>query len=321
MQFAVWSKNFPNLSEKKSRGKFDCMTEILTFDAPKNFSFKTTVYSHGWSELAPFELDEKNWKLFFVFDLKNGQNPVSATIYEDREKILIEAKTKKLSKENREKILCDTRHILRLDDDFGEFYKFTNAENNLKWISRKKAGRLLRSPTVFEDLVKTVCTTNCSWSLTKKMVSNLVEKLGEASESGKKTFPTAEAMARMPAEFYREEIRAGYRSPYFVELAETVASGKVDPEQWLTTDLPTKELKKEMKQIKGVGDYAAENLLKLVGRYDGLALDSWLRAQFYKKHNAEKVCADKEIEKHYAHFGSWRGLAIWLDMTERWHKL
>ncbi|MBA4186249.1 MAG: hypothetical protein H0X49_19905 [Acidobacteria bacterium] len=73
-----------------------------------------------------------------------------------------------------------------------------------------------------------------------------------------------------------------------------------------------------MKQIKGVGDYAAENLLKLVGRYDGLALDSWLRSQFYKKHNAKQLCADKKIEKHYEKFGNWRGLAIWCDMTERW---
>ncbi len=294
------------------------MTKILSLDVPKNFSFKSTVYSHGWSELAPFELDDENWKLHFVFDLKNGQKPVFATVYEDQGKVLIETKAKKLSAETSEKILRDTRHILRIDEDFRDFYKHTNAEKNLKWISKQKAGRLLRSPTVFEDLVKTVCTTNCSWGLTKKMVSNLVEKLGEQSETGKKTFPTAEAMARMPVEFYRDEIRAGYRSPYFVELAETVASGKIDPEEWLATDLPTTELKKEMKKIKGVGDYAAENLLKLVGRYDGLALDSFLRSEFYKKHNSEQLCDDKQIEKHYEHFGSWRGLAIWLDMTERW---
>ena len=216
--------------------------------------------------------------------------------------------------------MSETHHILRIDEDFKKFYQHTNKEKNLKWIAGKKAGRLLRSPTVFEDLVKTICTTNCSWALTKKMVSNLVEKLGDSSENGKKTFPTPEAMAEMPVEFYRDEIRAGYRSPYFVELAQTVATGKVNPEEWLTTDLPTGELKKEMKKIKGVGDYAAENLLKLVGRYDGLALDSWLRSQFYKKHNSEIVCDDKEIAKHYEHFGAWRGLAIWLDMSERWLK-
>jgi len=122
----------------------------------------------------------------------------------------------------------------------------------------------------------------------------------------------------MNEEFYRNEIRAGYRSPYFVELAEAVAAGKLDPQTWLTSALPTAELKKEMKKVKGVGDYAAENLLKLVGRYDGLALDSWLRSQFYKNHAGGKACPDKKIERHYKKFGSWRGLVIWCDMTEKW---
>lgn len=293
------------------------MAKILSFDAPENFSFKATVYSHGWSQLAPFNLDTENWKLGFVFGFENGQKPVSAVISENEGKIFIETEAKTLSKKASEKIIKDARHILRFDDEFEDFYKYTNKTKHLKWIADKKAGRLLRSPTVFEDLVKTVCTTNCSWALTKKMVSNLVEKLGEASDSGEKTFPTAAAMAKMPAEFYRDEIRAGYRSAYFAELAEKTALGIINPESWLDSELPTKELKKQMKSIKGVGDYAAENLLKLVGRYDGLALDSWLRSQFYKKYNDAQICDDKLIEKHYENYGSWRGLAIWLDMSEK----
>jgi 3-methyladenine DNA glycosylase/8-oxoguanine DNA glycosylase len=150
------------------------------------------------------------------------------------------------------------------------------------------------------------------------MISNLVENLGEPAGEGKFAFPTPEAMASVSPDFYRTEIRAGYRSPYFAELAEAVASGQLDPEAWLHSDLPTAELKKEMKKVKGVGDYAAENLLKLVGRYDGLALDSWLRSQFFKKYNKEKVCPDKKIERHYKKFGAWKGLAMWCDMTERW---
>ena len=154
--------------------------------------------------------------------------------------------------------MSETQHILRIDEDFKKFYQHTNKEKHLKWIAVKKAGRLLRSPTVFEDLVKTICTTNCSWALTKKMVSNLVEKLGESSENSKKTFPTVEAMAEMPVEFYRDEIRAGYRSPYFVELRNRCNENK--SEEWLINRFPTGELKNEMKKIKGVGDYAAENL-------------------------------------------------------------
>ena len=106
-------------------------------------------------------------------------------------------------------------------------------------------------------------------------------------------------------------------APYFVDFAKVV-SGEIDPETWLNSGLTTAELKKEMKKVKGIGDYAAENMLKLLGRYDGMALDSWLRAQFYNKHNRGKSCPDTKIDKHYSKYEEWRGLAIWCDMTEGW---
>jgi len=292
------------------------MTTKLILETPSDFNFKTAVYSHGWCDLEPYSLDNENWCLSYVFGY---EEPLSVEITANAENIEIDVAEKNLAAETQEKIRRDVRHILRLDEDLSEFYRLTRKEKRLAWITKLSGGRLLRSPTVFEDLVKTLCTTNCSWSLTKIMVKNLVEKLGAVSPNGKRAFPTAEVMAQKSEEFYRSEIRAGYRSPFFVELAQNVASGKLDPETWLQSGLPTRELKKEMKKVKGVGDYAAENLLKLVGRYDGLALDSWLRAQFYKKHNAEQICADKEIEAFYEKFGSWRGLAIWCDMTEKWH--
>jgi N-glycosylase/DNA lyase len=289
------------------------MGKSFSFSLPEGFSFRHAVYGHGWCDLAPFTLDTNSWTLRYVF--RDGDRPVHAAMSERNGKLRVAADAEI---KNRHALVRDVRHILRMDDDLSSFYGALVGEPRLAWVSRIGAGRLLRSPTVWEDLVKTICTTNCSWGLTKKMISNLVENLGEPAGEGKFAFPTPEAMASVSPDFYRTEIRAGYRSPYFAELAEAVASGQLDPEAWLHSDLPTAELKKEMKKVKGVGDYAAENLLKLVGRYDGLALDSWLRSQFFKKYNKEKVCPDKKIERHYKKFGAWKGLAIWCDMTERW---
>ncbi len=292
------------------------MPTKIFLETKSDFNFKTAVYSHGWCELLPFALDVENWRLSCVL---TDEKPISATISETGGKLEIEIPDVNINEKTKEKILRDVRHILRLDEKLSDFYRLTNKEKRLAWVAKMSAGRLLRSTSVFEDLVKTICTTNCSWALTKNMTTNLVAKLGGETSDGKHAFPTAEAMANVSADFYRDEIRAGYRSPYFAELAEKVASGTLDPETWLKSNLTTKELKKEMKSVKGVGDYAAENLLKLVGRYDGLALDSWLRSSFYKKHNGEQVCNDKEIELFYEKFGSWQGLAIWCDMTEKWH--
>jgi len=290
----------------------------MYLDFQKNFHFKRCVFSHGWYGLLPFELDEKNWRLSYVFSGEVLKNPVSAAISESENQLKIKISNGRISPREKTKILRDVRHIFRFDDDLTEFYKLTKKEKEFTWIAKTSAGRLLRSPTVFEDLVKTICTTNCSWALTKKMVTNLVEKLGAPTKNGKHAFPTAEKMAAVPVDFYQTEIRAGYRASYFAELAEKVASGKLNPEAWLDTDLPTSELKTQIKQVKGVGDYAAENLLKLIGRYDGLALDSWLRAQFYKKRNGGALCSDKQIQNYYQKFENWRGLALWCDMTEKW---
>lgn len=284
-----------------------------TITAPDDFSYRHTVYGHGWCDLAPFRLDETTWTLQYVFPA--GKSAVPVRITGENGKIGITTANEML---DRKAIVAGVRHMLRLDESLAEFYTLARVDEPLAWTAKARAGRLLRSPTVFEDLVKTLCTTNCSWALTKKMVANLVEMLGGEAPDGSRSFPGAAAMAAQTPDFYRDHMRAGYRSPFFHELAEKVAAGEIDPESWLKTDMPTPELRKEIKNIKGFGDYAADNLLKLIGRYDGLALDSWLRAQFYKKRNKTKKCPDKKIERHYAKYGEWKGLAIWCDMTERW---
>ncbi len=284
---------------------------------PEHFSFNNTIHSHGWSELLPFEIDGESRHLTYTFNDNVFPQPLTAAISETEKSIRIEFENESIPKNLKLIVRKKVEHILRLDEDFSEFYKLCKNDENFQWMAEKNIGRLLRSPTVFEDLVKTICTTNCSWALTKNMTRNLVENLGEKASDGKKAFPTPAALAQVDEKFYREKIRAGYRSNYFVELANAVADGEVNPESWLESDLPTSDLKKEMKKIKGVGDYAAENLLKLVGRYDGLALDSLLRSRFYKKHNDEVVCDDKVIRNFYDKFEKFRGLAIWFDLTKR----
>src|SRR2546428_3616457 len=286
----------------------------ITIKTPDNFNFRRTVLSHGWCALPPFEFNKESWTLFRVL---GSDKPVTAKISARNGAIKVTV-SRRLGREAAQKIARDVRHMFRLDDDLSEFYQAVKAEPEFAWIANEGAGRLLRSPTVFEDLVKMICTTNCSWALTDKMVTGLVENLGRESKDGRRTFPTPEAMALMPVKFYVKEVRAGYRAAYLKELADRVASGSLKVEEWLNSPLATADLIKQMKSVKGVGDYAAENLLKLLGRYDGLALDSWTRAQFARLHNQGRVASDKKISRFYARFNSWRGLALWCDLTRDW---
>lgn len=288
----------------------------ITIPTPRDFSFKRTAISHGWCQLLPFEMDQERWVLTRTLDLADGK-PVTVAIRGLKRSLKVT-----VSGEPGERVITqlviDVRHMLRLDDNMGDFYNIVAKDTDFDWIPVQGAGRLLRSPTVFEDLVKMVCTTNCSWALTKKMTTGLVENLGRKATGGRRTFPTAKAMALMPLSFYVNEVRAGYRSSYLKQLADRVASGELDVEAWRTSSLATPDLIKEMRGVMGVGPYAAENLLKLLGRYDGLALDSWTRAKFFVIRNNGRKTSDKKIARYYSRFKEWRGLVLWCDVTRDW---
>ena len=288
----------------------------LTIRTPADFNFYRTVLSHGWCVLPPFEFDREHWKLTRVIDLDRGR-PVTVEITARKGALKIFV-SREVNETAAQKIIRDVRHMFRLDDDLKPFYQIISAEPEFTWIAEQGAGRLLRSPTVFEDLVKMICTTNCSWALTEKMVTSLVNELGTAADDGRQSFPSAKVMAQQSTAFYRDRVRSGYRAPYLTELAQRVAAGELNVEGWLTSDASLTDLIKEMKSVKGVGNYAAENLLKLIGRYDGLALDSWTRAKFAEMRNHGRTANDKKILRFYARFNSWRGLVLWCDMTREW---
>jgi 3-methyladenine DNA glycosylase/8-oxoguanine DNA glycosylase len=293
----------------------------ISIPVPPAFSFKRTAMSHGWRALLPFEFDEAAWSITRVLAPGADSPPLTVHITSLDDKLSVNVPRRKLGRRDTAKITRDVRHMFRLDDELGVFYETVASDPEFGWIAREGAGRLLRSPTVYEDLVKTICTTNCSWALTTKMVEGLVNNLGRATpEDGRRAFPTPEAMAAVPESFYRDTVRAGYRANYFKELAERVASGELDVESWMTSELTTAELKREMRRVKGVGEYAADNLLKLLGRYDCLALDSWVRATFSRLHNKGRTADDRKIARRYARFRDWRGLALWCDMTRDWIK-
>jgi N-glycosylase/DNA lyase len=172
---------------------------------------------------------------------------------------------------------------------------------------------------VFEDTVKMICTTNCSWALTKIMTARIVERFGEPFGHGLFTFPTPGALASATEKELRKECTTGYRSPYLLELAEKVASGKLAIEEWRSSRVPTEELYESVRTVKGVGPYAAGNILKLLGRYDYLGLDTWVRGKYAELHTRGRRVKDSTIERAYARFGPWRGLFFWLEMTRDWH--
>jgi 3-methyladenine DNA glycosylase/8-oxoguanine DNA glycosylase len=290
----------------------------IIFTVPKNFNFWHTVYSHGWCSLPPFEVDKEKDHLKRVLELSGGKKLIVAINQAVAESLNILTSIK-LNTAEKHEVISQVSACLRLEEDYSEFYREASRYNNFHWVLRIGAGRLLRAPTVFEDVVKMICTTNCSWALTETMVGNLCTKLGVKIQDSLHTFPASEAIAGCSEKFLRKEIRAGYRAPFLLELSRRAAKGELNLESWRKSTLPTKELFEEVRSIKGIGPYAAGNILKLLGRYDYLGIDSWCRKKFFEIHRNGRIVKDKVIERHYEPFGKWKGLFFWMDVTRHWY--
>jgi 3-methyladenine DNA glycosylase/8-oxoguanine DNA glycosylase len=147
------------------------------------------------------------------------------------------------------------------------------------------------------------------------MVDRLVEELGEQlpGQNGRRAFPPAAAVAAAGPEFLKQSAGLGYRSGYVWELAASLVEGRLDLLAFEDPELPTAELYRKLRQIKGVGDYAAATILMLLGRYEHLAIDSEMRAFVSKKYLKGQPAGDSQIRAIYAPWGNWQYLAYWFD--------
>ena len=203
--------------------------------------FRRTLASHGVASLPPSYIDEAAWTLDVT--LPSGRGARTVRVSEGRPGYArVEGATNS--------ILVQLRHMFRLDEDLSVFYTLAREDPELAWAAAG-AGRMLRSPTVFEDVVKTICTTNCAWGGTVRMVTALVDNLGVASPAGGRTFPRPAAMADAGEEFYRDFARAGYRGAYLRTLAEQVASRALDLERLNDPEVPDEEVEARLLALPG----------------------------------------------------------------------
>jgi 3-methyladenine DNA glycosylase/8-oxoguanine DNA glycosylase len=275
-----------------------------------------TFMSHGVADLLPGRVDEAARSYTTTLALPRTQ-PRTIRISEGRPAFArVEVEGRKLGQRATDNLTAAVRQILNLDEDLSEFYALIADDPDLSWATGG-AGRMLRTPTVFEAAIKTICTTNVAWSATVRMVNALVGHLGESAATGAHSFPTAEAMASVPESFYRETVRAGYRSAYLHALASGVVAGTFEVEELgAEHDLPDDEVAARLLALPGIGPYGAAHLMMLLGRHSRLILDSWTRPA-YARVNGRKA-SDATVEKRFRLYGRYSGLAFWLYLTRDW---
>ena len=273
------------------------------------------VRSHGWYDLPPFSY-HRDSEVLRTSVVGKPLSPVSrgraAEITFRVRGGRLEAESEEL---DRSALTLIARRVFSLDVDLDGFARAISKEPALARALTQGRGRMLRAPTLFEDAVKMLLTTNCTWAATKGMVVRAIAELGAEGRA----FPTAETVALLSVSKLKAKIRCGYRAESLARFARRVARGKLALAVWERAETPAEEARAAILSEHGFGPYAAEGLLRILGRHDFLAIDSWVRQEYRRRYPGPQRTTDRAIARRYARYQAHRGLALWLDVTSHWH--
>jgi 3-methyladenine DNA glycosylase/8-oxoguanine DNA glycosylase len=269
-------------------------------------SFARTVYSHGCAQLPPALVQENPLAYRRAFRVKS--RVVDVEIREQKG-MLAARSPQRMSGRDAQTIESTIVRMFRLRDDLSRFYALIAEDPSLAWAARG-AGRILASPSVFEDVIKTICTTNCAWSATERMTRALAQLGGGA-------FPEPAELAATPEQWYREVAKMGYRGAYVKAIALDVSEGVLDLESLVLDSVADADVEERLLALPGIGPYGAAHVMQLLGRHRSLVLDSWTRPK-YRRIIGKRRAADSTIRRHFARYGAYAGLAFWLTLTRDW---
>jgi 3-methyladenine DNA glycosylase/8-oxoguanine DNA glycosylase len=302
------------------------MPAHFTIPVPDDYSLARDACSYGYFLLAPNHWDPLAQTLTRVLDLEGG--PATITISQPRGEgkrgpmqiskashfvrgvDLACVSDRRLAKREITEASALIARMLRLDEDHATIKRYHKVDPRFKGLGR---GRLFRSPTLFEDVIKTVTSCNVQWPSTVVMNERLCAVVGEGGG-----FPSARKLARARASTLRARCRVGYRDKRIIELAQMFASGEIDPHWCEDPATGDEELRQFLIGLPGIGPYAAANIMQLLGRYHLLPLDT--ESVRHGKTILGMEGTDKEIMKridgHFAPFGEHKFRSYWFELWE-----
>ena len=277
----------------------------LTLSTSPDFSFSGTLTAHGWRRLLPFTWDEETGALERIERLTDGR-VVLLTIREASANAL----TVSVSEAADEAEIIETvRRMLQLDLPVDRFHQFCQDHPKLCQVPAKRQGRLLVSPTLWEDCCKVIATTNTTWTQTRAMTSRIVNAHGSPwpQDPARHAFPIPAQIAAVPFEEFCTTAKLGYRNAAVHGLAVDICAGTTELEALAATTLPTTELWKKLLALRGIGPYAASCLMIYLGRYERVNVDSWARTLV--KQEIGRPVTDKDVHDFFEPYGEWQALA------------
>ncbi len=281
-----------------------------------------TIVSHGVASLPPADLDEDAEVMTVTLPVA-GAKPWTVRIRQGRKgKAKVDVLGPPLGARTRSGLRRSVRRVLNLDEDLSPLYEVAKTDVDLAWIA-VGAGRMARGATVFEDVVKTICTTNCTWSSTVRMVGALVESLGERSAGGHgRAFPTPQAMADGAGSVLPR--RCAGRLPRRVPPRARGLGRRGIPRPRGSRGRPAGRTAGRRART-AAARASRGGALRRRPHHDAdrtpLTADPRLvDAPHLARLNGGRKVGDRTIERRFRRYGPYAGLAFWLYLTRDWVK-
>ena len=89
-----------------------------------------------------------------------------------------------------------------------------------------------------------------------------------------------------------------------------MTEGRLDLERLAEPRLPDEEIAGTLLALRGLGPYAVAHMMMLLGRYDYLPVDTWLRSTVRRAWFDGRAASDREIVAAFERFRPYRSLAF-----------
>ena len=122
-----------------------------------------TIFSHGWIQLAPFYMLENNQKILWACNFASiDADMVEISCNTTSNKVFAKV-NQAISKSEALDLGTKLQWMFRSNESFDQFWDQCKNDSKMFKIAEQQAGALLRSGSLFEDVIKTLCTVNCTW--------------------------------------------------------------------------------------------------------------------------------------------------------------
>jgi 3-methyladenine DNA glycosylase/8-oxoguanine DNA glycosylase len=223
--------------------------------------------SHGWFQTAPFEWDAAAGELRRAEAL--GDGPATLAMGDAPDGVRVVA-SRRLGGAERQAVAARVARVLQLDADLTGFGEAAEAVDPAlaRDLAAYGAGRMLAGPSLYEDVVKSICGTNTTWRQAVVTI-NRIAALGPAG-----AFPGPADLLRAGEDWLRAEARVGYRAPSLVAAARAAIDGTLAEIEADSAAADGERVHARLQELAGVGPATAGFLVLLMGHFDRPAVDS-----------------------------------------------